>query len=265
MEKICTDLNAQYQELDDAVADLNKEKWYLQTPFYQWTIFDQVAHIAFFDREALLAIETPERFKQSARQVMQILLSDGEWPSKTNPLLGAAHPEQLISLWRKTRADLLNRLRQMNARGRIIWYGPDMSARSFATARLMETWAHTQDVCDTLRLKRENTDRLRHVAHLGVTTFAWSFKIRKLSPPAITPRVELAGPSGERWVWGEPEALEKVCGSAEEFCLVVTQRRNLADTRLQCEGEHVRQWLAMAQAFAGIPQEPPPPGERVLR
>ena len=265
MEKICTDLEAQYQELDDAVSDLNSGKWYLQTPFYQWTIFDQVAHIAFFDREALLAIENPERFNHCAQQVMQILLSDGDWPPKTNPLLGTAHPDELISLWRKTRADLLEKLRQMNPKDRIIWYGPGMSARSFATARLMETWAHTQDVCDTLRLKRKNTDRLRHVAHIGVTTFSWSFKIRSLSPPSIKPRVELTGPSGEPWVWGEPDASEIVRGSAEEFCLVVTQRRNIADTCLQCEGDHVKQWLAMAQAFAGIPQDPPAPGERVPR
>jgi uncharacterized protein (TIGR03084 family) len=262
MEKICTDLKTQYQELEDAVSDLNRERWYLQTPFYGWTIFDQVAHIAFFDREALLAIEDPEGFRQNARHVMQLLLSDGDWPPKTNPLLGVAHPEGLISLWRKTRAGLLNRLGQMNAKDRIIWYGPDMSARSFATARLMETWAHTQDVCDTLRVKRENTDRLHHIAHLGVTTFSWSFNIRRLPPPAIKPRVELTGPSGQRWVWGEPDASERVRGSAEEFCLVVTQRRNIADTRLQCDGDHVRQWLSIAQAFAGIPQDPPAPGER---
>ena len=265
MEKICTDLKAQYQELDHVVSDLNKETWHRKTPFYGWTIFDQVAHIAFFDREALLAVENPERFKDSAPEVMQILLSDGEWPPKINPLLGTEHPDGLISLWRKTRTDLLNRLVQMNAKDRIIWYGPDMSVRSFATARLMETWAHTQDVFDTLRLRRESTDGLRHVAHIGVTTFSWSFKIRKLTPPEIKPRVELTGPSGERWVWGEPDASEIVRGSAEEFCLVVTQRRNLADTRLKYQGDHVKQWLTMAQAFAGIPQDPPAPGERVVR
>jgi uncharacterized protein (TIGR03084 family) len=265
MVKIITDLKAQYQELDNVVSDLYGESWHLQTPFYGWTIFDQVAHIAFFDHEALLAIENPGRFKDRTEKVMNIILSDGQWPAKTNPLLGAEHPDGLMSLWRKTRADLLNRLGQMDAKDRILWYGPDMSARSFATARLMETWAHTQDVFDTLRLRRKNTDRLRHVAHIGVTTFNWSFKIRKLPPPKIKPRVELTGPSGQRWVWGEPDASEIVRGSAENFCLVVTQRRNIADTRLKYQGDQVKQWLMMAQAFAGIPQEPPAPGERVTR
>ena len=101
------------------------------------------------------------------------------------------------------------------------------------------------------------------LAHIGVTTFAWSFKIRPLPPPEIKPRVELPGPSGERWVWGEPDTSEIVRGSAEEFCLVVTQRRNIADTRLKYQGEQVKQWLTMAQAFAGIAQQPPAAGERV--
>jgi uncharacterized protein (TIGR03084 family) len=265
METICADLKAQYQELDDRVSGLNREKWYLNTPFYEWTIFDQVAHIAFFDREALLAIEDPECFQRGAPKVMQILSSDGDWPAWTNPLLGAEHPDELLSFWRKTRTDLLNRLRQMEAKDRINWYGPQMSARSFATARLMETWAHTRDVCDELRLRRKNNAGLRHVAHIGVTTFAWSFQIRKLPSPEIKPRVELTGPSGEAWVWGESDAAEIVRGSAEEFCLVVTQRRNIADTDLECKGYHVKQWLSMAQAFAGIPQNPPAPGTRVVR
>lgn len=263
MEKICTDLKAQYQELDNVVSGLNGKRWHLQTPFYGWTIFDQVAHIAFFDHEALLSIENPGRFKDRAEKVMKIILSDGKWPAQTNPLLGPEHPDGLMSLWRRTRTDLLNRLGHMDAKDRILWYGPDMSARSFATARLMETWAHTQDVFDTLRLRRKNTDRLLHVAHIGVTTFAWSFEIRTLPPPKIKPRVELTGPSGERWVWGEPDASEIVRGSAEEFCRVVTQRRNIADTRLKYQGDQVKQWLTMAQAFAGIAQQPPAPGERV--
>lgn len=265
MDNICQDLNAQYLEFDALVCDLSKKNWFAVTPFFGWTIFDQVAHLAFFDRQALLAIETPGVFKDSAKSILQLLSSEGGWPPKTNPLLGTEHPDDLISLWRKTRRGLLNRLERLAPKDRIAWYGPDMSARSFATARLMEAWAHSQDVFDTLRIKRKNTARLRHVAHIGVTTFAWSFAIRNLSPPKDRPRVELMGPSGECWVWGEADAEETVTGSAEEFCLVVTQRRNIADTRLQCQGDHVKQWLTFAQAFAGTVQNPPAPGERVIR
>lgn len=264
MDNICMDLNAQYREFDSLVSGLSKKIWFAVTPFFGWTIFDQVAHVAFFDSQALLAIKAPEMFTDSAKSILQLLSSEGEWPPKTNPLLGPEHPDALMILWRTTRTELLKRLEPIAPKQRIVWYGPDMSARSFATARLMEVWAHSQDVFDTLRVKRKNTARLQHVAHIGVTTFAWSFAVRKLSPPKSRPRVELIGPSGECWVWGEPDAEETVTGSAEEFCLVVTQRRNIADTRLQYRGDQVKQWLSFAQAFAGVAQTPPAPGERVV-
>ncbi|MFZ3048030.1 MAG: TIGR03084 family metal-binding protein [Desulfatirhabdiaceae bacterium] len=264
MDTICRDMESEYQELDDVVSSLDMKEWNLDTPFYRWTIFDEIAHIAFFDHEALLAVDMPDYFKARSRNIMQILKSNDDWPAYTNILLGPEQPNSLLLLWRKTRTALINRLSRMDPRDRILWYGPDMSVRSFATARLMETWAHGQDVFDALRLQRTYTHRLLHVAHIGVTTFAWSFKIRKLSPPETEIRVELTGPGGELWTWGDPEALEQVHGSAEDFCLVVTQRRNFADTRLECRGVHVTKWLSIAQAFAGIQQNPPAPGERVI-
>ena len=223
-----------------------------------------MTHIAFFDHESLLAIDDPIRFKERAAWLMKVILSGGSWPEHINPMLGTEEPEERLAHWRDIRTRLLRRLRTMVPRNRLPWYGPDMSARSFATARLMETWAHAQDVFDTFRKKRENSARLRHVADIGVATFGWSFKVRGLEAPEITPRVELAGPIGELWGWGEPDASERVWGSAEEFCLVVTQRRNVADTQLKWQGEHVEKWLSMAQAFAGLPQEPPLPGVRVI-
>jgi uncharacterized protein (TIGR03084 family) len=264
MDNICKDLSAQYLEFDTLVSSLSRKKWFAVTPFFGWTIYDQVAHVAFFDRQALLAIKAPKIFTDSTKSILQLLSSEGEWPPKTNPLLGPEHPDELMNLWRTTRTELLKRLEHIVPKQRIVWYGPDMSARSFATARLMEVWAHSQDVFDTLRVKRKNTARLQHVAHIGVTTFAWSFAVRNLSPPRSRPRVELIGPSGEFWVWGEPDAEETVTGSAEEFCMVVTQRRNIADTRLQYRGDQVKQWLSFAQAFAGVAQTPPAPGERVV-
>lgn len=264
MKRICSDLEAQYQEFDDLVARLDEKQWRHKTPFFQWTIFDEVAHIAFFDHEALLAIEDLDRFKERVKGVVNVILSDGNWPAYTNPLLGPEEPAGLLALWRDIRNRLISRLSNMSPKERLSWYGPDMSARSFATARLMETWAHSQDVFDTLRVKRANCARLHHVAHIGVTTFGWSFISRKLKVPDIKPRIELTGPAGEKWEWGESHAMERVWGSAEEFCLVVTQRRNVADTDLKWQGENVGKWLTIAQAFAGVPQEPPAPGARLI-
>ena len=263
-EKICSDLEAQYQELDDLVAELDDKKWSLETPFFHWTIFDEVAHIAFFDSESLLVIEAPNRFKERARKVMKIVCSEDNWPKQFNPMLGPKEPDELLSLWRDIRTRLLQRLKGMSLKDRLPWYGPDMSAYSFATARLMETWAHAQDVFDTLRVKRINSTRLHHVAHIGMATFGWSFKVRGMKVPAITPHVELSGPSGEMWLWGDPDASERIWGSADEFCLVVTQRRNVEDTRLKWQGRYAGKWLSIAQAFAGVPQEPPEPDVRKI-
>ena len=71
-----------------------------------------------------------------------------------------------------------------------------MSAVSFATARLMETWAHGQDVVDALGAHREPTDRLRHVAHIGVRARPFSYVTNGREMPEGEVRVELRSPVG---------------------------------------------------------------------
>lgn len=262
MKEICSDLKNQYKAFEDLVTPLEQASWDRATLFYDWTVFDQVAHVAFFDHESVLAIEDPDRFIERSKGIMAVIMSGKSLRKYTNDLLGIEEPENLLEFWRQVRHRLISYLENMSVKDRIIWYGPDMSARSFATARLMETWAHSQDVFDLLQQKRVNGRELFHIAHLGMTTFSWSFKIKNLTPPHAEPRVELEGPSGEQWDWGEPDATDRVTGSAEDFCLVVTQRRNVKDTGLKCLGEHAKQWMAIAQAFAGIPQSAPDPGVR---
>lgn len=264
MKSICADLAAEYQALDDLAAGLDKNQWFLETRFFNWTVFDELAHIAFFDHEALLAIDDPVGFKTRARVIMKIVLSEDNWPSHFNPMLGITGPNELLVFWRDTRSRLVQRLQGMAPETALPWYGPDMRAHAFAAARLMETWAHGQDIFDVLHQKRTHFPRLYHVAHLGVITCKWSFTVHGLPPPDIHPRVVLTGPGKKIWEWGEPGAPDQVRGSAEDFCLVVTQRRHVADTDLKWRGRHVEDWLAMAQAFAGIPQYPPKPGVRAM-
>jgi len=66
--------------------------------------------------------------------------------------------------------------------------------------------------------------------------------------------VRLTGPDGEMWEWGKSSS-DVVSGPALDFCLVVTQRRHLADTRLQIEGDAAAEWIGIAQAFAGATGE----------
>ena len=175
---------------------------------------------------------------------------------------GKKNAQELMDWWRKERAEELQALEALDPKDRLPWYGPDMSALSFATARLMETWAHGQDVLDALGVKRKATSRLAHVAHIGFITFKWSFVNRQLPAPEKTVRVELNGPDGALWTFGDEGSDQVVKGDALDFCLVVTQRRNVADTGLEVTGGVAEEWMKIAQAFAGPPENPPAPGQR---
>ena len=170
-------------------------------------------------------------------------------------------PAELLRRWRVARAGMLGALRALGARTRLPWFGPPMSALTFGSARLQETWGHGQDVADALGVERVATDRLRHVAHLGVLTRAYSFTNQGRPAPAVEVRVELVSPGGSRWTWGPADAADRVTGPALDFCLVVTRRRHVADTDLVVEGPVASTWMEIAQAFAGPPGSGRRPGQ----
>jgi uncharacterized protein (TIGR03084 family) len=133
-----------------------------------------------------------------------------------------------------------------------------MSAASMATGRLMETWAHGQDVADAMGVVRTPTDRLRHVVRIGVRARDFAFGVHGLTPPSEEFRVELVAPSGELWTYGPDAAPQRVTGPALDFCLLVTQRAHRADLAVEAVGPDADRWLDIAQAFAG----PPGPGRQ---
>lgn len=252
-QRILSDLAAEHADLDAVVADLSPTEWARPTPAEGWTVRDQIAHLAFFDEAAALAAADPEAFAGELARAAGDLDTYLE-----DHLRREEGPGALLDRWRAARSRLLTALAAVPAGARLPWYGPDMSVRSFATARLMETWAHGRDVLDALGLQGAPTPRLRHVAHLGVATFAWSFRLRDLPVPEARPTVVLTGPDGEEWRWEGDQHGGEVRGPAEDFCLVVTQRRHHADVDLVAAGETARRWLEIAQCFAG----PPGPGRR---
>lgn len=262
MKQICEDLRTEHEALDAVVAGLDEEKWMTMTPSPGWNIKDQIRHLAYFDDRAALSTSDAETFGKHIEEVM----SDIHRFIKTLDDVGKDMSiSELMNWWRSEREKMLEAYEAIGPKDRLPWYGPPMSALSHATARLMETWAHGQDVFDALRLKRTNTDRLRHIAHLGVTTFGWSYANRGLEVPQTAVRVELTAPSGDVWTWGPEDASDKISGPAEDFCLVVAQRRHVDDTRLDAVGETARDWMLKAQCFAGPPTDGPKPGERVVQ
>jgi uncharacterized protein (TIGR03084 family) len=259
MKEICRDLHDEQESLDAIVSQLSNEQWELITPFIGWSIKYEVAHVAFWDMAARLAATDEEAFK---KLIESMFASEAAY-NESQRELREATPAYVMDYWRGERKALVDALAARGPKDRIPWVGPTMSARSKATARIMETWAHGQDVVDTLGIKREPTDRLKHVAHIGVTTFGWSHANRGLEVPDVAVRVELESPSGDLWTWGPEESQEVIRGSAEDFCLVVVQRRHVDDTLLEVTGDVARNWMLIAQAFAGPPVVGPKPGERV--
>jgi uncharacterized protein (TIGR03084 family) len=179
-----------------------------------------------------------------------------------NEWLAGRRGRALLAEWREFYLPMAQRFEQADAKRRLKWLGPDMSVRSSISARLMETWAHGQEVYDHLGVARVDTDRIRNIAQLGVNTFGWTFRVHGQEIPGDAPRVTLRAPSGAIWEWNSGNSTDHIQGSATEFCQVVTQTRNIADTGLQVSGAVAGQWMAIAQCFAGPPERPPAIGER---
>ena len=250
---IVADLRAESDELDKLVADLPAERWAAPTPAPGWTIAHQIAHLLWTDRVALTAVTDEAGF---AALLEVAAANPTGFVDEGAEEVAAAPPDQLLADWRWTRARLHGELLAVAAGRKLPWFGPAMSAASMATARLMETWAHGLDVADTLGVKRPATARLRSIAHIGVRTRDFAFAINGLTPPAEPFRVELRAPDGSTWSWGPDDAAQRVTGSAEDFCMLVTQRRTREALDVTAEGDDAQQWLTIAQAFAG----PPGPG-----
>ncbi len=251
------DLVAEQDCLDAIVAELDVHEWALPTPSPGWSVADQIGHLHYFDTKAALAITDPEAFiAHRAELLAKFSVPDAVDEFTLGPYRAMA-PDELLATWRSGRASLAGAAAPLAEDQRIEWYGPSMSLRSFLTARLMECWAHGQDVVDAVGADRPATDRLRHIAQLGVITRRWSYANRGLEAPEGDVRVELEAPSGDVWKWGPDDAAHRIEGPAEDFCLVVVQRRHVGDTRLRLTGELARDWMHKAQAFAGPPTDAP--------
>jgi uncharacterized protein (TIGR03084 family) len=261
MTALLADLAAESAELTGMLAPLTGAQWDLPTPAAGWAVRDQVSHLAYFDEAATLTATDPDRFRDEAGVLMK---GGGDFTEGVARAYRTMIPGDLMDWLSRARAEYLRVFAGLDPAERLPWYGLPMSAASSVTARLMETWAHGQDIADAVGERREPTARLRHVAHLGVATRGFSFQLRGQPVPAAPVRVMLTAPDGSAWAWGPPDAADRVEGPALDFCLLVTQRRHRDDTKLQATGAVASAWLDLAQAFAGPPgpgrpPAPPPP------
>ena len=250
MTAICEDLADEHAALDDVVAGLGEEQWDLPTPAPGWMVRDQISHLAFFDGTATTAAVDAEAFVHDTEVMM----------ASADPMAGAlalgrdVTGAELLDIWRQRRRRMLDVFAGLDPAARLPWYGPPMSAMSFATARLMETWAHGQDVRDTLGI-----EPLPPSGSATSRTSA-SGPARSATPPRQggpgRRRLRRARGAGRRDLdLGDPGSDDRVTGPALDFCLVVTQRRHPGDVDLDVQGSLAGDWIGIAQAFAGPPGE----------
>ena len=248
MDAICDDLQAETDALVAVVAGLSEEQWHLPTPAKGWDSHETIIHLGMADYAARVAAVDADEFG-TLKQAM--VAGEFDLHQASGADVHAMTGDELLVWFKSERAQMMAAVRARAPKDRLPWFGPDMSTLSSATARMMETWSHGSDVASTFGVEWTATDRLRHVAHIGVATRGWSYINRGLEVPSGTVRVELTAPSGEEWTWGPEDADATVRGTALDFCLLATQRRHRSEVALSAEGELAEDWLNIAQAFAG--------------
>lgn len=256
------DFRLECECLADLLEGRHDDVYAKVTQFKGWSIDDVIGHLHMFNHAARLTLEDSNAFADFFAPVGAALAQGRSMLDAQYVWLDGLTGRALFEAWKEECSRTAGAYENCDPKQRVKWAGPDMSARSSITARQMETWAHGQEVFDCLAAERIDTDRIRNIAHLGVNTFGWTFINRKLPVPVPAPHVVLTAPSGTVWEFNDPQTDNRVAGTATEFCQVVTQTRNVADTNISAIGETANNWMAMAQCFAGDPMDPPPVGSR---
>ena len=256
------DFRDECDALHAALVAAPGDAWTRPTQFKGWTFDDILGHLYLFDYASEVAARSRDEIQALFREIMGGAAKGVSLIDYSRRWLQGCSGTELLARWHAQYQRLAGIYAPLDPNLRLAWAGPDMSARSFMSARQMETWAHGQAIFDALGLDRVEHDRLRNIAVMGINTFGWTFKVNRREAPAMKPYVVLESPSGATWEWNEPSTSERVEGSAVDFCRVVTQTRNVSDTSLKIAGDVARQWLDLAQCFAGPPEQPPAPGTR---
>jgi uncharacterized protein (TIGR03084 family) len=252
MQEILTDLKAEQEYLDQFLSALSEAQWDLMTPAEGWTVRDSISHIAHIDEVAVA-------FIHGDNSPLEEVKKHGLMYTTVNARKGRGMKvSDLLPWWRRARTIMLEELSKCDPKQKIPWFAMPMGARAFATARLMETWAHGLDCFDAVGVAPKDTDRLRHVAFIAYMARRYAYQVNGLPPPQTPLRLELVLPSGNWWTYGEEPATDWIRGKAGEFCRVAVRRRHWKDMNLEIEGDEAKRFIEIVQTYAG----PPGPGRK---
>ena len=248
------------RELIEGLSDAEFER---PTAFKGWTLNNVIRHLHVWNYAADLSLTDGDAFAEFYAQVGASVA--GGLRDFEQQWLDGLSGQSMLETWHDFYTEMAGRFGAADPSERVKWAGPDMSVRSSITARLMETWAHGQEIYDELGVVRVNKDRIRNIVVLGINTHGWTYAVRQRAAPDPIPHLLLSAPSGEIWSFNEPSEEERIEGPAEAFCQVVTQVRNVADTPLKVTGTNASDWMSRAQCIAGPAEDPPAPGVRHTR
>jgi len=246
LREIVAGLGAEAEVLDLLLSRLPEQDWFRPTPAEGWDIRDTVAHLADTDDIAL------DCATGGPRDLLTEGMGAGSGEAFTHGQVlkaRAMSPARVHEWWKTSSRRLCETMRDRDASERIKW-GPNViSAASFTTARLMETWAHSLDCHEAVGARMQDTDRLRHVCHLGLRALPHALALHGRQPAGPV-RAELVSPSGDSWELGLPGAPTVIRGSAGDWARTVTQRDRQGErARLDIRGPDAEAVLSCAQAY----------------
>lgn len=242
MREILSDLVAEQQFLDQSLQRIPIKHWDRRTPSGKWTVRDTISHLADFAEVAADALIQGDRVKEWQ--------TAGDLDALRQKAVARGRdmrPQDVIEWWRGGRAKVVEPLSHMSEDHRVEWIQGTMSAKTFATFQLMETWAHGLDIYQALDIEVEDTARIRHVCWLGWKTLPYAFKEAGLDYSPI--RVEVIGPGYAKWVYGPDDTEDVIKGSASEWARIVVRRTNPKKARLKVSGETAHRALEVARAY----------------
>lgn len=265
MENIISSIKRESKSVRNLISKIDENIWNSATTFKSWTPNIILSHLLYFDRMTIYSINNIDRFNQESAFLFQIFSNESNSLNRAEKVLERLSintQESMIDAWVESNNEMTMMFSNIDPEHRCQWFGPDMSARMFMTARYMETWSHVQAIYDLTKNNRNYSDDIKHIVEIGVKTLKWSFRNRKLTVPDVFPYLELKSPSDAIWTYNESSEIEMIRGKASDFCHVVTQNRHVEDTNLEVNGKISQHWMTIAQCFAGEPEDPPKPGTR---
>jgi uncharacterized protein (TIGR03084 family) len=246
LNDVMRDLRAETAHLDELVSSLDEEGWLTETPAQGWDIRDTIGHLASTDD---IMWESVTRTSDPSRMMPKNATSIDDFTAIHVAEARTMTPAGVHAWWRSASARLQATIEGFDPQRRYPWGGNMLSPLSLASARIMETWAHALDCYAACGRDYPDTDRIRHVAFLGLRAIPYAFALVGLEPPAGV-RLELEAPDGSTWNLGPADARNVISGTAGDWCRVAVHRdRDGSAERLHGDGPDAANVIAYARAF----------------